>query len=159
MVVSFVSLEVGMFKLNYSHKSIFLVLLLTLASWPMLVHAADPQAYKVVYHMDDARAGRFALHIAKDQLQTNPKLKIAIVAYGAGVDFLLKGATDRDDEYYAPAVQELLGQGVQFKVCAATLRFRDIPKSQVLEGMKFVPAGTYEVIRLQAEEGYVYLKP
>lgn len=114
---------------------------------------------RVVYHMDDASVGRFALHIAKDQLQTNPKMKIAMVAYADGVDFLLKGATDRNDKPYAPEVQELLKMGVQFKVCSATLRFRDIPEDQVLDGLEFVPAGTYEVIRLQAEEDYVYLKP
>ena len=38
---------------------------------------------KVVYHMDDARSARFALHIAEDQLKTNPDMKIAVVAYGA----------------------------------------------------------------------------
>lgn len=120
---------------------------------------AQAKDIKVVYHLDDARNGRFALHIAKDQLQTNPDIRIAVVAYGDGVDFLLEGATDRDGKPYAPAVKELLAQGVQFKVCSATLGFRDIPKDRVLEGMQFVPAGTYEVIRLQAEEGYVYLKP
>jgi intracellular sulfur oxidation DsrE/DsrF family protein len=126
----------------------------------MPVLAADTShEIRVVYHIDDARVGRFALHIAKDQLQTNPKMKIAMVAYADGVDFLLKGATDWDDKPYAPEVQELLQMGVQFKVCSATLRFRDIPKARVLDGLEFVPAGTYEVIRLQAEDGYVYLKP
>lgn len=114
---------------------------------------------RVVYHIDDSSAGRFALHIAEDQLDHHPNIQIAMVAYGAGVDFLLKDAKDRHDEPYAPAVQALLKRGVDFKVCSATLRFRDIPKEQVLPGMTFVPAGTYEVIRLQAEEGYVYLKP
>ena len=114
---------------------------------------------KVVYHMDDARSARFALHIAADQLKTNPDMKIAVVAYGAGVDFLLKGARDKDGVPYAPAVQDLIGEGVQFRACSATLGFRDIARDNVLEGIDFVPAGTYEVIRLQAEDGYVYLKP
>jgi intracellular sulfur oxidation DsrE/DsrF family protein len=114
---------------------------------------------KVVYHMDDARSARFALHIAEDQLKTNPDMKIAVVAYGGGVDFLLKGAKDKDGVPYAPAVQALLSEGVQFRACSATLGFRDIAKDRVLEGVDFVPAGTYEIIRLQAEEGYVYLKP
>jgi intracellular sulfur oxidation DsrE/DsrF family protein len=114
---------------------------------------------KVVYHMDDARSARFALHIAEEQLKTHPDMKIAVVAYGGGVDFLLKGAKDKDGVSYALAVQDLLGEGVQFRACSATLGFRDIARDKVLEGIEFVPAGTYEVIRLQAEEGYVYLKP
>jgi intracellular sulfur oxidation DsrE/DsrF family protein len=123
------------------------------------VLADEHNNMKVVYHMDDASSGRFALHIAKDQLQTNPNIKIAMVTYASGVDFLLKGAHDRKGNAFAPEVAELLQMGVQFKVCLATLRFREIPKEQVLDGLEFVPAGTYEVIRLQAEEGYVYLKP
>lgn len=122
---------------------------------------AEPESteMKVVYHMDDARSGRFALHIAQDQLETNPDMKIAVVAYGGGVDFMLKGAKDRDGVPYAPAIQDLISKGVEFRACSATLGFRDIARDEVLEGIDFVPAGTYEVIRLQAEEGYVYLKP
>jgi len=118
---------------------------------------ADP--IKVVYHIDDSRNGRFALHIAKDQMQTNPDMRISIVSYGRGIDFLLRGATDNAGESYGPAVADLLGMGVEFKVCSATLRSRHLSKDEVLEGMQFVPAGTYEVIRLQAEDGYVYIKP
>lgn len=114
---------------------------------------------KAVYHIDDASAGRFALHIAKDQLERNPNMAIAMVAYAGGVDFLLKGATDRHDNSYEPDIRRLLSSGVRFKVCTTTLKFRDIPIEQVLDGIEFVPSGTYEVIRLQAEEGYVYLKP
>ncbi len=119
-------------------------------------HATD---MRVVYHMDDSRNGRFALHIAEDQLATNPDMQIVIVAYGDGVDFLLEGAEDRKGVPYAPAIRDLIGKGVRFRACSATLGFREIDQDEVLEGIDFVPAGTYEVIRLQAEEGYVYLKP
>lgn len=114
---------------------------------------------RVVYHLDDARTGRFALHIAEDQLASHPDMKITMVAYGAGINFLLEGATDKKGEPYEPAVRDLQSKGVEFKVCSTTLSIRDIPRDQVLDGMQFVPGGTYEVIRLQAEEGYVYLKP
>ena len=126
---------------------------------PIALADAVGSDMKVVYHMDDARSARFALHIAEDQLKTNPDMKIAVVAYGAGVDFLLKGARDKDGITYAPAVQDLLDKGVKFRACSATLGFRNIARDSVLEGTDFVPAGTYEIIRLQAEEGYVYLKP
>lgn len=126
---------------------------------PLALADSDAKEMRVVYHMDDARSGRFALHIAEDQLKTNANMKIAVVAYGGGVDFLLKGARDKDDVPYEPAIQELISRGVQFRACSATLGFRDIPKDRVVEGIDFVPAGTYEVIRLQAEEDYAYLKP
>jgi intracellular sulfur oxidation DsrE/DsrF family protein len=139
-------------------KWLYLLVLLGCLSLPVLADSHTNQI-KVVYQMDDSSSARFALHIAKDQLQTNPNMKISLVAYGSGVDFLLKEGFDRSGEAYAADVEELAQMGVQFKVCLATLRFRDIPKEQVLNGVTFVPAGTYEVIRLQAEEGYVYLKP
>ena len=126
---------------------------------PLAVADSDTSEMRVVYHMDDARSGRFALHIAEDQLKTNADMKIAVVAYAGGVDFLLKGARDKDGVPYEPAIQDLIRKGVQFRACSATLGFRDIPKDKVVEGIDFVPAGTYEVIRLQAEEGYAYLKP
>lgn len=147
--------------MSFLRTTVRAICFLALSGVSVLPGHAEPQTrdIKVVYHLDDAGTGRFALNIAKDQLDTHPDIKIAMVAYGAGVDFLLAGATDRDGKPYAPAVKELLDRGVQFKVCSATLRFRDIPQDEALEGMQFVPAGTYEVIRLQAEEGYVYLKP
>ncbi|WP_461516819.1 DsrE family protein [Porticoccus sp.] len=122
---------------------------------------AEPAAtaVKVVYHIDDASTGRFALHIAEDHIKANPNMQIAMVAYAGGVDFLLKGATDKRGNAYEPDVKALLASGVHFKVCKTTLKFRDIPMDQVLDGMELVPSGTYEVIRLQGEEGYVYLKP
>lgn len=133
------------------------VLLILLS--PLALADSDTEEMRVVYHMDDARSGRFALHIAEDQLKTNANMKIAVVAYAGGVDFLLKGARDKDGVPYEPAIRDLISKGVQFRACSATLGFRDIPKDKVVEGIDFVPAGTYEVIRLQAEEGYAYLKP
>jgi hypothetical protein len=137
--------------------------LLVLGAWPLSpplgASEAGLDAVKVVYHLDDARNGRFALHLAADHLEINPAANITIVAYANGVDFLLEDAKDRKDQLYAPAVQTLMGKGVQFRVCSATLGFRDIDKSRVLKGISLVPSGTYEIVRLQSEEGYVYLKP
>ena len=109
----------------------------------------------VVYHIDDTRNGRFALHLAEDHLSINPDMQIAIVTYAGGVDFLLKGAK----RLYETDVQALIGKGVNFHVCSATLGFREIAPDQVLDGIKLVPSGTYEIIRWQNEEGFAYLKP
>lgn len=130
-------------------------------AWSGTAVAAEPsvQPIKVVYHLDDARNGRFALLIAEDHLAASPDMEIAMVAYAGGVDFLLKDATDKRGKPFAPDVQALMDKGVRFEVCLNTLRLREIDRSRVLDGVGFVPSGTFEVIRLQAEEGYVYLKP
>ena len=147
-----------MTRLHTAARTSLFIAALVLLFLPGLAQSKS-KVIKVVYHLDDARNGRFALEVAKHQLETHPDIEIAMVAYGAGVDFLLKGATDKKGNAYAPAVKALQAKGVLFKVCSVTLGFRDIPKDQVLEGMQLVPGGTFEVIRLQAEEGYVYLKP
>ncbi|TKB50286.1 hypothetical protein FCL40_03750 [Ferrimonas sediminicola] len=125
----------------------------------LLPVAALAQPIKAVFHIDDPSQARFALYMAQDHLKLKPDMQITLVAYAAGVDFLLKGETDRDGDAYAPDVAALMKQGVQFRFCAATLRFRELEESQVLTGVTFVPSGTMEILRLQAEEGFVYIKP
>jgi hypothetical protein len=150
--------ENGMGKL-YRRSSCWLMAVILaniLVFWSVI---ASAESVGVVYHIDDTRNGRFALHLAEDHLSINPDMQIAVVAYAAGVDFLLKGAEDKRGRLYKPDVQALMEKGVQFRVCSATLGFRDIAPDRVLDGIKLVPSGTYEIIRWQSEEGFVYLKP
>ena len=141
---------------NFNRLFMATVLASAAVLWSTLSSA---ESVGVVYHIDDAKNGRFALHLAEDHLSINPDMQIAVVTYAAGVDFLLKGAKDKRGQLYEPDVQALMEKGVHFRVCAATLGFRDIPKGQVLDGITLVPSGTYEIIRWQSEEGFVYLKP
>jgi intracellular sulfur oxidation DsrE/DsrF family protein len=48
---------------------------------------------------------------------------------------------------------------VQFRVCNNTLVTRNVDPSKVVMEAKIVPSGVAEVARLQAKEGFVYLKP
>ena len=50
-------------------------------------------------------------------------------------------------------------RGVEFRVCEYTLKSRNIDKSKMIDDLKYVPSGVAEVARLQAQEGYAYLKP
>ena len=53
----------------------------------------------------------------------------------------------------------LAARGVEFRVCNNTLTSRNIDPGKLLMETKIVPSGVAEVARLQAKEGYVYLKP
>ena len=46
-----------------------------------------------------------------------------------------------------------------FRVCEITLKQRNIQKSALIDDVSYVPSGVAEVSRLQAQEGYAYLKP
>jgi len=56
-------------------------------------------------------------------------------------------------------VDDLSLKGVEFRVCNFTLTSRNIDRKLVHPEAKVVPSGVAEVARLQAREGFVYLKP
>ena len=115
---------------------------------------------KVVYHLSDAipQASRAMANI-RNHLNAEPGVKIVVVTHGAGIDFLLDGAKTPSDQPFAGAVSELAGRGVEFRVCNNTLTARNISPDKLLMESKVVPSGVAEVARLQAKEGFVYLRP
>lgn len=135
---------------------IFSLALLSL--WAGLVFAAGaPQ--KVVYHINHSDNASAALNNIRNHLAAAPNAKIVVVTHGAGVDFLIDGAKNATGNPYDVPVQELADRGVAFRVCKNTLDARKIDKSKLLPEASIVPSGVAEVARLQAEEGYVYIKP
>ena len=120
--------------------------------------AADKEE-KVVYHMNDAGNPMAALNNIRNHLNASPKAKIVVVTHGPGIDFLLDGAKDKNGNPYGAVVQELVNRSVQFRVCNNTLETRKIDRKRVIPEATIVPSGVAEVSRLQAQEGYVYIKP
>ncbi len=128
-----------------------------------LAHAVSdepPRHVNVVYHMNDSKVARMALNNIRNHLNaTNGQAHIVVVAHGDGVDFLLDGAEDKNGNPYNITIEELMARGVDFRVCNNTLKARNIDPKKVVSGAKIVPSGVAEIARLEAEEGYVYLKP
>ncbi len=56
-------------------------------------------------------------------------------------------------------MSDLANKGVEFRVCNNTLVSRKIAADRVVMDAKVVPSGVAEVAKLQAKEGYVYLRP
>jgi len=132
---------------------------IALASLGAIGAKGDP--IKVVYHNNEGvDHSPQALRNVRNHLSVDPKAKIVFVSHAAGIDFLMKGAKDKNGNPFEVTVQDLVSKGVQFDVCAFTLQSRNLdPKTAVIEEAKIVPSGVAEVARLQAQEGYVYLKP
>ena len=82
-----------------------------------------------------------------------------MVMHAAGINYLMKGAKDKNGNPFEVTVQDLKSQGVEFRVCEITLKSRKIDKSKLIEDVTYVPSGVAEVSRLQIQEGYAYLKP
>lgn len=115
---------------------------------------------KVVYHLSEGipQASR-AIGNIRNHLVADPSAKIVVVTHGLGIDFLIDGATNQLDQPFAGSISDLVNKGVEFRVCNNTLVTRKIAASKLVMEAKIVPSGVAEVARLQAKEGFVYLRP
>jgi intracellular sulfur oxidation DsrE/DsrF family protein len=125
--------------------------------------ASDTRAsapVKVVYHLtmglDEAQR---AMGNVRNHLAADPKAKIIVVSNGDGILFQLDGAKDRNGNPFDATIQDLKGQGVEFRLCNNTLVQRKIDRSRVIPDVSIVQSGVAEAARLQAREGFVYLRP
>lgn len=115
---------------------------------------------KVVYHINEGlEQASNGLRNIRNHLTADPKAKIVVVTHAGGINFLLEGAKDKNGNPYDAAVDDLTMKGVEFRVCNFTLQSRNIDRSKVHPEARIVPSGVAEVSRLQAQEGYAYLKP
>ncbi|MBI1626815.1 DsrE family protein [Comamonas suwonensis] len=129
-------------------------------SFALCTAIAAAQDIKVVYHVNtDVETAAAILNNISNELNASPSDKIVVVTHGPGVDFLLNNAKDSKGREFSGQVSALAGRGVEFKVCNNTLQTRKIDESRLLMETSIVPSGVAEVARLQAKEGFVYLKP
>lgn len=118
-----------------------------------------PEDEKVVYHINDAANARVAMRNVQNHLNANPQAKVVVVTHGKGIDFLLVDAKDDKGEAYTAQIAGLKDKGVDFAVCANTLKGRKLQNDAVILDAKVVPSGVGELGKLQSEQGYVYIKP
>jgi intracellular sulfur oxidation DsrE/DsrF family protein len=125
-----------------------------------LMSLAHAQDVKVAYHINTGiESAAAALNNIQNHLNADPRAKIVVVTHGPGIDFLIQEAKDSKGREFSAAVGSLAGKGVEFRVCNNTLVSRNINTDTLLMETRIVPSGVAEVTRLQAKEGFVYLKP
>jgi intracellular sulfur oxidation DsrE/DsrF family protein len=137
-------------------QALRILIILALGLAALAAQAQD----KVVYHFDgDLAQATKGLRNIDNHLEVDPSAKIVVVAHAQGVDFLMKGAQDANQNPYNVAVKLLKEKGVVFEVCEITMRNRKLDKKQFIPEVQYVPSGVVEVAHLQARQGYVYIKP
>ena len=145
--------------------------LLTIVPAQALADEAEKQ--KVVYHInyDDPKHQAAALRNVQNHINAvgADKLDLKVVMHGNGLALLLypdaKGKTkmkmaNADDAMQAK-VAGLKNQGIQFQVCANTLKGKNIDATHDLYDVSkadIVPSGVAQLAILQAQ-GYAYIKP
>lgn len=115
---------------------------------------------RVVYHLtlglDEAQRG---MGNVRNHLAADPAARIVVVGNGNGIEFMLDGAKDRNGNPFDVSIQELKARGVEFRLCNNTLVQRKIDRARVIADADIVTSGVAEAARLQAREGFVYLRP
>ncbi len=126
----------------------------------LLISGAVLAQIKVVYHLSEGipQASR-AIGNIRNHLAADPTAKIVVVTHGLGIDFMIDRATNQLDQPFAGSISDLANKGVEFRVCNNTLVSRKISPEKLVMEAKVVPSGVAEVARLQAKEGFVYLRP
>lgn len=79
-------------------------------------------------------------------------VQIAVVAIGPGVGMLTA------ESLAANGVQDALATGVEFLACGNTLKALNLPREDLIEGVKIVNAGYVEIMRRQ-QAAWSYLRP
>ena len=137
-----------------------LIAFIAAASFSFAYAAGKDEPIKIVYHFDSGfEQATKGLRNIKNHLDVDPTTKIVVVAHAQGVQFLLDGAANATGNPFNIPVEELAARGVEFRVCEITLKSNKIDPKKLLPQTKLVPSGVVEIGRLQAREGFVYLKP
>ena len=133
----------------------------SLAAATVLALAASAAAAqeKVVYHVSDtAQQALGALRNVRNHLDVDPKASITVVTHAFGVDFLMEGMKDRNENAFAATVAALVARGVKFEVCEITLKNRNLKREQFIAEADFTPSGVVRLTKLQLQ-GHAYIKP
>ena len=160
-------------------KSITKLLIATLliSSYWMSGNAIAGEYYgkqKVVYHInyDDPKKQSGALRNIQNHINAvgAENLDLKVVLHGNGLALLLEPDSldklkkfkhaNANDKMTAK-VTDFKGQGVDFQVCANTVRGRKVDVESDLydvDKADIVPSGVAEVAKLQ-QDGYAYIKP
>lgn len=139
-----------------------LTMLATLCAATLLTGALPTRAddaIKTVYHLPDEKLATLAMNNISNHLIADPGVKIVVVALSTGVRAFTFGAQDAGGRPYADWVEQLTAKGVEFRICQNSMNGLKLTKGDLIEKILVVPSGVAEIARLQAREGYVYIRP
>ena len=157
-------------------KALSLATVAMLALGAASVQAAGPKkegtalngydTQKVVYHINDVHSAGGAFRNIKNHLNAlgDKNVEIIVVTHSSGAFALVDGAMGKKDKKtdkpynFKDQIAGLAARGVQFTICANTIKGKKIDKNKINEYAEIVPSGVAEVAFLQ-QKGYVYVKP
>lgn len=140
----------------------------------MAAQAGDRYSHqKVIYHInyDDPKAQAGALRNIQNHINAvgAENIDVKVVLHGKGLSLLLEPDALKNtklkfanaDQVIQAKITGLKNQGVEFRVCANTLKGKSVEYDSDLYDVNeedIVPSGVAELSYLQAQ-GYTYIKP
>jgi uncharacterized protein len=117
------------------------------------------ESIKTVYHLPDDKLATLAMNNVNNHLQADAQAKIVVVALATGVRAFTFGAQDAGGRPFAEWVDGLTARGVEFRICRNSMNAFRLADKDLIDNVQIVPSGVAEIARLQAREGFVYIRP
>ncbi len=111
--------------------------------------------YDILFHVDHTEAD---MNIAISNIANSlaalegQACRLVMVVNGPAIKLMVKAGV------HAAALQDLLGKGLNIRVCQNAMRKFDLDSEALIPGCRVVPAGIIELVNLQ-REGFAYIKP
>ena len=120
--------------------------------------SADAQTPGVVFHLDsETSMNRMLAQVARHHA-FNPDIETRVIPIGDGVKPAIEGAEDANGGQYSAQMEQLMASGIRLFACEATLNYYNLTEDDLAFGVETVPSGVAALGRLQAREGWGYLK-
>jgi hypothetical protein len=156
----------------HSTRALLVLIALGLAAVAPAFAESGYEKQKVVYHVNYYGPKEQAAALRNVQNHINAvgaeNLELSVVLHGNGVAMLLypdalsdtKMKEANADDQMQARIAGLKEQGVGFKVCANTLKGRNVEVDDLYDVSEsdIVPSGVAELSKLQGQ-GYTYIKP
>ena len=134
-----------------------------LIAGPAAAQDAGYDAQKVVYHINSDGQSGTSYRAAMGNIQNHinavgsDNIEVEVVMHGDGLGLLMAA---KEDDGLQTRIGGLKGQNVQFRICANTLKGRDIALDDLYDAWDedVVPSGVAQLRKLQ-QDGYTYIRP
>jgi intracellular sulfur oxidation DsrE/DsrF family protein len=116
---------------------------------------AQKAPYNVVIDVtsNDTVVHQMVMRWVGEIVDNNPDAKVEVVFYAKALPMITK-----DKSAVAPDVMKYAAnKNVSFSVCEIAMKRNNVEKSQLIDGVKTVPDGIYEIISKQ-HDGWGYIK-
>ncbi len=112
--------------------------------------------YKVIFHVDKSSVAKWKLVLVNIEniiTEFGNDIDIELLANAEGIGLLYK-----TPNHFKETIMRLSSMGVQFALCANSLKQQNLTKEFFLDMATVVPSGVGELV-LKQSAGWAYIKP